>query len=84
MAHNPTWVLIPLLFAFVVFVAHFYGREGARSHSSFSFVMAIVTVLILMSALLTRVLDFTWAYAPAAYGFIGCALLVAGVMRFRG
>ncbi len=83
MTNGPSYLLIPLVAAFLVFIARFYGREGAALKSSLSFLLACACVVLLLSYLALSVLGLLPPYAAYGYGAIGVILLIVGILRFR-
>jgi hypothetical protein len=81
MSSFSTIILAPFIIAFVVFVGRFYGREGARSMRSPSFLLAICTVASAFSYLVLRVIDSLPSYGTIGYGIGGVVLLATAIGR---
>jgi hypothetical protein len=81
MSSFSTIVLAPFIIAFAVFVGRFYGREGARSMRSLSFLLAVCTVASAFSYLLLRVTDSLPSYGTIGYGVGGLVLLATAIGR---
>jgi len=84
MARDSTWFLIPLIAAFLVSIACFYGRENARSKTSPSFLLACGAVLLLLLYMILTVTGVVLPYAGIIYGVVGTVMLVIAVFLFRG
>jgi hypothetical protein len=74
-------ILLPFLFAFLVFALRFYFREGAASMANPSFLMAVGTVLIAMLYLVLGVLDSLPPHSALGFGLVGLVLLGVSILR---
>lgn len=83
MAQNSFIYLIPLVAAFVLFLAKCYLHEHARTQGSLSFLLAMVSVLLLMSYMGMLVLGVLPAYAAVAYGGVGAVMVGLAAILFR-
>ena len=81
MSSFSTIILAPFIIAFIVFVGRFYGREGASSMRSLSFLLAICTVVSAFSYLVLRVSDALPSYGTIGYGIGGLMLLATAIGR---
>jgi hypothetical protein len=81
MTNTSTYLLVPFIFAFLVFVFRFYGREGASSIRNPSFVLAILTVLIAGSYLILGVTEMLPPHSTIAYLLIGLILFGIAIAR---
>jgi hypothetical protein len=81
MSSFSTIVLAPFIIAFAVFVGRFYGREGARSMRSLSFLLAVCTVAAAFSYLVMRVTGTLPSYGTIGYGIAGLVLLATAIGR---
>jgi quinol-cytochrome oxidoreductase complex cytochrome b subunit len=81
MTNTSTFILVPFIFAFLVFVFRFYNRESAASIKSPSFVLAILTVLIAGSYLILGVTGNLPPYSAIGYLLIGLMLLATAIAR---
>ena len=81
MTNTSTYILVPFIFAFLVFVFRFYGREGASSIKNLSFVLAILTVLIAGSYLVLGVIEMLPRHSAIGYLLIGLILLGTAIAR---
>jgi hypothetical protein len=82
MANGPSYLLIPLVAAFLVFLIRFYVRESATSKSSPSFILACVCVVLLLSAIVLTVLFLLPPYVAYGYAAAGLILLIVGLLGF--
>jgi hypothetical protein len=76
-----TVILAPFILAFLAFVLRFYGREGASSMTSPSFLLAAATVLVAGFYLFLGVTALLPAYGTLGFGIVGVALLALAVTR---
>jgi quinol-cytochrome oxidoreductase complex cytochrome b subunit len=76
-----TIVLLPFVFAFLVFALRFYFKEGAASMTNPSFLLALGTVLTASLYLVLGVLRILPPYSPIGFALIGTALLGLSIMR---
>jgi hypothetical protein len=74
-------ILLPFLFAFLVFALRFYFREGATSMANPSFLMAVGTVLVATLYLVLGVLDSLPPYSTPGFGVVGLVLLGVSILR---
>jgi len=81
MTNTTSFLLAPFILAFLVFVFRFYSRENASSIKNFSFVLAILTVLIAGSYLVLGVIGSLPPYSTIGYIVIGLILLGTAIMR---
>jgi hypothetical protein len=81
MTNTSTFILVPFILAFLVFVFRFYSREGASSIANPSFLMAILTVLIAGSYLILGVTGMLPPYSTIGYLLVGFALLATAITR---
>jgi hypothetical protein len=81
MTNTSTFILVPFIFAFLVFVFRFYNRESASSIKNPSFVLAILTVLIAGSYLILGVTGHLPSYSAIGYLLIGLILLAIAITR---
>jgi len=83
MANGPSYLLIPLVAAFLVFLVRFYVRESAASKASPSFILACVCVVLLLSSVVLAVLFLLPSYVAYGYAAAGIILLIVGILGFR-
>ena len=83
MANGPSYLLIPLVAAFLVFLVRFYVRESAASKASPSFILACVCVVLLLSSVVLAVLFLLPPYVVYGYAAAGIILLIVGILGFR-
>jgi hypothetical protein len=81
MTNKSTFLLIPFVLAFLVFVFRFYSRESASSIKNPSFMLAILTVLIAGSYLVLGVVQLLPPFSTIGFGVVGIILLVTAVSR---
>jgi uncharacterized PurR-regulated membrane protein YhhQ (DUF165 family) len=81
MSSFSTIVLVPFIFAFLVFVVRFYGRESASSMRNPSFMLALVTMLAAGGYLLLRITDTLPSYGTIGFGLAGLVLLAIAIGR---
>jgi hypothetical protein len=81
MTNTTTFLLIPFVLAFLVFVFRFYSRESASSIMNPSFLLAILTVLIAGSYLILGVAQLLPPFSTIGYTVVGLILLVTAVSR---
>jgi hypothetical protein len=81
MSDLSTIILVPFIFAFLVFVMRFYSRENAASMTKPSFLLAVGTMLSAGSYLLLRVLEILPSYGTVSFGILGLALLALAITR---
>ncbi len=75
MSNATTVILLPFLFAFLVFVARFYFKDGAHSMLRPSFLLALVTIVIVGVYLSLAVSNMLPEYGTVGFGVVGLALL---------
>jgi hypothetical protein len=81
MSSFSTIILVPFIIAFVLFVSRFYGREGARSMRSLSFLLAVGTVASAFSYLVLRITGALPSNGTIGYGICGLVLLATAIGR---
>ena len=81
MTNTTTFLLMPFIVAFLVFVFRFYNRENASSIKNPSFMLAILTVLIAGSYLILGVAASLPPYSTIGYAVVGVILLITAVSR---
>lgn len=81
MTNTTSFLLAPFILAFLVFVFRFYSRENASSIKNFSFVLAILTVLIAGSYLILGVIGSLPPYSTLGYIVVGLILLGTAITR---
>jgi hypothetical protein len=81
MTNASTLILIPFIFAFLVFVFRFYSRERAASIANLSFLLAIGTMLTAGAYLILGVTENLPAYSTIGFGVAGTVLLVIAILR---
>jgi hypothetical protein len=81
MSEMPTLVLVPLIFAFLIFALRFYARESASSMTNPSFLLAAGTMLTAGTFLLLRVTDLLPQYGWVGFGLLGVGLLATAITR---
>jgi hypothetical protein len=74
-------ILLPFIFAFLVFAFRFYFRESAASMANPSFVLAVGTVLAVVLYLVLGVLDTLPPHSTLGFGLLGLILLGVSVVR---
>ncbi len=74
-------LLLPFVFAFVVFVLRFYIRENASSMANPSFLLAFGTVLVAALYLVLGVLGILPPYSTIGFSLVGLVLLGVSIMR---
>jgi uncharacterized protein (DUF697 family) len=83
MAHNSLIYLIPLIAAFLLFLAKVYGFERARTQGSPSFALALVSVALIIAYLTLTVLRIVPPWAGPGFGGAGVILLGLAVLLLR-
>jgi quinol-cytochrome oxidoreductase complex cytochrome b subunit len=81
MTNTTTFLLVPFILAFLVFVFRFYSRESASSIMNPSFLLAILTVLIAFSYLILGVTGVLPPYSTIGYLVVGLILLATAITR---
>jgi quinol-cytochrome oxidoreductase complex cytochrome b subunit len=74
-------LLLPFIFAFLVFAFRFYARENASSMSNPSFQLALATSLIAALYLVLGVIGRLPPYGELGFGLVGLVLLGVSVLR---
>jgi hypothetical protein len=74
-------ILAPFVAAFLLFVFRFYGREGAPSVTSATFLCAFGTVILAGTYLTMGVFGLLPAYGTLVFGLVGLAMLAVAVVR---
>jgi hypothetical protein len=82
MVENAPLALLPLIAALLVLTARFYVREGAISVLSPSFLLATLSVLLLIAYMVLRVVGIRPPYAWVGFGGVGAAMAIGGVWSF--
>ncbi len=81
MSNFSTIVLVPFIFAFLIFVLRFYARESAASMRNPSFLLALATMLSAGAYLVLRITETLPAYGTIGFGVIGLGLLGSAIAR---
>ncbi len=81
MSNASTVILVPFLFAFLVFTGRFYIRERANSILNLSFLLALATVAIAVAYLALGLTQSLPDYGTLGFGVIGLALLGLSIYR---
>jgi hypothetical protein len=79
MVENTPLALLPLIAAILVLTARFYGREGALSVLSPTFLLATLAVAMLVGYMALLVLGLLPPYAWVAFGGIGLVMTCGGI-----
>ena len=74
--------LLPLMVALVVLALRFYAREGAISIFSASFMLATLSVALLVGYMALNVTGMLPAYSWAGFGGFGLLLAVGGLWSY--
>jgi F0F1-type ATP synthase assembly protein I len=74
-------LLLPFIFAFLIFAFRFYARENAASMMYPSFQLALATSLIAGLYLVLGVLDRLPPYGELGFGLVGLVLLGVSILR---
>ena len=82
MWHNASAFLLPMILAFLAFIAKFYGMENAAAKSSPSFLLAMFMVALLTGYLVMVVTGTLFAYAALSFGVAGCLFLALAIYMF--
>ena len=82
MVENAPLALLPLIVGLLVLVARFYVREGAVSIFSASFMLATLSVLLLIVYMVLVVADALPPYAWIGFGGVGTAMAIGGIWSF--
>jgi hypothetical protein len=81
MSNTTTFILAPFLCAFMLFIARFYFKEGARSKLRLSFLLAIATVVITGAYLVLGLLTMLPEHGVIGFGLVGLALMAFSILR---
>jgi hypothetical protein len=81
MSNFSTIVLVPFIFAFLIFVLRFYARESAASMRNPSFVLAFLTMAAAGGYLYLRVTGMMPPYGTVGFGVLGLGLLGTAIAR---
>lgn len=81
MTNTSTIVLVPFLFAFLVFTGRFYIKESASSKLNPSFLLAFATVALAGAYLALGVTHRMPEYGMIGFGVAGLALLGVAIYR---
>ena len=81
MTNTSTFLLVPFVFAFLVFALRFYSREGASSMTQPSFLLAGLTVLIAGFYLILGITNELPPYSTFGFAAIGVILLATSILR---
>lgn len=81
MSDFSTIVLLPFIFAFLIFVLRFYGRESASSMRNPSFLLGFLTVAIAGGYLMLRVTGHVPPYGTLGFAVVGLGLLATAIAR---
>jgi quinol-cytochrome oxidoreductase complex cytochrome b subunit len=81
MTNTTSFLLVPFILAFLIFVFRFYNRESASSIMNPSFLLAILTVLIAFSYLILGISTMLPPYSTVIYLVIGLILLAIAIAR---
>ncbi len=74
-------LLLPFIFAFLIFAFRFYARENAASMTYPSFLLALGTLLIAGLYLVLGVLHLLPPYSEPGFGLAGLVLLGVSILR---
>jgi hypothetical protein len=74
-------ILVPFIFAFLIYVLRFYGRESASSMRNPSFMLAFLTMVTAGVYLYLRITNALPFYGTAGFGLAGLALLGTAIAR---
>ena len=81
MSSTDTLILAPFVAAFLVFVFRFYGREGAPSVASPTFLCAVGTVALAGAYLVLGVFGYLPDNGTLIFGVVGLVLLALSIVR---
>jgi hypothetical protein len=81
MTNTTTFLLVPFILAFLLFVLRFYTREGASSMTQPSFLLAILTVATAFTYLILGVTDMLPPYSTITFILAGLILLGIAILR---
>ncbi len=82
MIESAPLALLPLIAATLVLAMRFYAREGAISIFSVSFILATISVLMLVAYMMLTVLALLPPYAWVGFGGVGMGLTLGGLWSF--
>ena len=74
--------LLPLIAASLVLAMRFYAREGAISIFSVSFMLATLSVLMLVAYMVLSVIAMLPPYAWVGFGGVGTVLTLGGLWSY--
>ncbi len=81
MTNTTTIILVPFIFAFLVFVLRFYNREGASGMARPSFLLAILTVLLVLAYIVLGIVGALPPYSTIGFAALGLILLGTAILR---
>jgi hypothetical protein len=81
MSNATTLILAPFFVAFLLFVARFYLKEGARSKLRPSFLLAVATVAISGTYLVLVLTASLPEHGATGFGLVGLALMALSIYR---
>ena len=81
MTNTTTFLLVPFILAFLVFVFRFYNREGAGSVTRPSFLLAMLTVAIAFAYLILGITGVLPPYSTIGFAAVGLILLTTAIVR---
>jgi hypothetical protein len=81
MSNTSTFILVPFILAFLVFVFRFYSRERAASMTNPSFLLAVATVLTAGLYLVLGVINSLPPYGTIGFGVAGLVYLAIAIVR---
>jgi hypothetical protein len=81
MSNTTTLIIAPFMVAFLMFVARFYLKEGARSKLRPSFLLAVATVAISGFYLVLVLTDGLPEHGAMGFGLVGLALVALSIYR---
>lgn len=81
MTNTTSFILVPFILAFLLFVLRFYNREGARSMTQPSFLLAVLTVGSAFTYLILGVTDTLPPYGTLGFAAIGVVLFGVAILR---
>jgi quinol-cytochrome oxidoreductase complex cytochrome b subunit len=81
MTNTTTFLLVPFILAFLLFVLRFYNREGATSMTQPSFLLAALTVVTAFSYLILGVASMLPPYSTIIFSLAGLILLGVAITR---
>lgn len=81
MTNTSTIILVPFILAFLVFVLRFYNREGASGMGRPSFLLAILTVLLVLAYIVLGIVGALPPYSTIGFAVVGLILLGTAILR---